>query len=109
MYAVVVRSKLHSTKVAQDGLNYTVIGYLVSWSASSLAGLVKELIPTYLDLYFCDERHEVISPRTQERVKCAGFVHSKNIQQNINHCHTRSDLSLTNLTTQHSWSALEAA
>jgi hypothetical protein len=33
-----------------------------------------------LDLYFCDERHQVIGLCTQERVKCAGFVHSKNIQ-----------------------------
>ena len=44
------------------------------------AGLVKGLIPAHLDLYFCDERHELIRPGTQERVKCAGFVHSKNIQ-----------------------------
>ena len=80
MYAVVVRPKLYSTEVAQDSFHCTVIGYLVSWSTRSLAGLVIGLIPTYLDLYFCDERHEVISPRTQERVKCAGFVHLKNIQ-----------------------------
>ena len=61
----------------------TVIGCLVSWSASSLACLMKELIPAHLDLYFCDERHEVISPRTQERVKCSGFVHLFNIQKNL--------------------------
>ena len=75
MYAVVVYPKLHSTQVAQDGFNRTVIGSLVSRSSSSLAGLVKGLIPAHLDLYFCDERHELIGPRTQERVKCAGFVH----------------------------------
>ena len=75
VYAVVVRLELYSTQVTQDGLNCTVIGCLVSWSTSSLAGLMKELIPAHLDLYFCDERHQVISLRTQERVKCSGFVH----------------------------------
>ena len=80
MYAVGVRPKLYSTEVTQDGFNRTVIGYLISGSASSLAGLIVCLVPTYLDLYFCDERHELISPRTQERVECAGFIHSKNIQ-----------------------------
>ena len=63
------------------------------WSSSSLACLVKEPMPTHLDLHFCNERHQLISLCTQERVKCAGFVHSKNIQQNINH-HTHSICSL---------------
>jgi hypothetical protein len=81
MYAVVVRPKLYSTEVAQDSFDRTVIGYLISGSASSLACLVKELIPTHLDLHFCDEGHELISPRTQERVKCSGFVHLFNIQK----------------------------
>ncbi|PZX22795.1 hypothetical protein LY10_03280 [Planktotalea frisia] len=80
MYAVVVRPKLYSTEITQDGFNRTVIGYLVSGSSSSLAGLVISFIPTHLDLYFCDERHELIGPGTQERVECAGFIHSKNIQ-----------------------------
>jgi hypothetical protein len=31
------------------------------------------------------KRHQLICFQTQERVKCAGFVHSKDIQQNINH------------------------
>ena len=80
MYAVVVRLELYPTQVTQDGLNYALIGDLVGGSAGPFTCLMKELILTHLDLYFCDERHEVISPRTQERVKCAGFVHSKNIQ-----------------------------
>jgi hypothetical protein len=33
-----------------------------------------------LGLYFCDERHQLISLCTQERVKCSGFVHLFNIQ-----------------------------
>ena len=80
MYAVSVRFELYSTEITQDGFNSTVIGYLVSGSSSSLAGLVIRLVPAHLDLYFCDERHELIGPGTQERVECAGFVHSKNIQ-----------------------------
>ena len=80
MNAVVIRFELYSSQVAQDGFHCKVIRYLVSGSSSSLAGLVISLIPAHLDLYFCDERHEIIRPGTQERVKCAGFVHSKNIQ-----------------------------
>ena len=59
VYAVVVRLELYPTQVTQDGLNYALIGDLVSRSASSLACLMKELIPAHLDLYFCDERHQV--------------------------------------------------
>jgi hypothetical protein len=81
--AVVVRPKLYSTKVTQDGLSCTVIVCLVSWSTSSLAGLVEKLVPTHLDLHFRDERLEVISRCTQERIKCAGFVHLFNIQKNL--------------------------
>ena len=83
MYAVVLRRKLYSTQVTQDGLNCTVIGHLVSRSTGSLAGLVIRLVPTHLDLYFCDECLEVISPGTQERVECSGFVHLFNIQKNL--------------------------
>ena len=73
--AVVVRPKLYSTKVTQDGLNCTVIGYLVSWSSGSLAGLVIRLVPAHLHLYFRDERLEVIIFCKQERVKCSGLIH----------------------------------
>ena len=80
MYAVVVRPELYSTESHRMASTVRSIGYLISRSSSSLAGLVISFIPTHLDLYFCDERHELIGPGTQERVECAGFVHSKNIQ-----------------------------
>jgi len=75
VYAVVVRPKLYRTQVTQNGLDGPVIGDLVSRSSGPFTCLMKELIPAHLDLYFCDERLEVISLRTQKRVKCAGFVH----------------------------------
>ena len=81
MYAVVVRPKLYRTQVTQDGLDGPVLGDLVSGSSGAFTCLVEKLIPAHLDLHFRDERHQLISLCTQERVKCAGFVHLFNIQR----------------------------
>ena len=74
MYAVVVRPKLYSTQVAQDGFHCTLIGDLIGRSSDPFTCLMKELIPTQLCLHFCNQRLEVISLCTQERVECSGFV-----------------------------------